>query len=179
MSIVTRELARELTNPHSRLGEPRDRYQPILGTLFPTLSFDWRTPSLHIWHPLSPSRTEIHSYCLVEADAPAWEKEAARRAFQFQYGPAGMRAERDAGLWRSITLRLAGRSDHAFHLRMGLGRERCTDLPGTVADLVSEANQRAFFDWWQRHLAEAHETAGQYMNFRCARTFRASIVDKG
>jgi hypothetical protein len=173
---VTREVAPGLTNPHSRRGESRDRYQPILGTLFPTLSFDWRTPSLHIWHSLSPSKTEIHSYCLVEADAPDWEKEAARRAFQFQYGPAGIRAERDAGLWQSITLRLAGRSDHAFHL---VGRERCTDLPGTVADLVSEANQRACFDWWQRHLAEAHGTASQNIKFQYARTSRASFVDKG
>jgi hypothetical protein len=179
MSIMTSDVDRGPTMPHRQLGEPRDRYRPILGTLFPTLSFDWRTPSLHVWHPLSPSRTEIHSYCLVEADAPAWEKETARRAFQFQYGPAGMRAERDTDLWRSITLRLAGRSDHAFHLRMGLGRERSTDLPGTVADLVSEANQRAFFDWWQRHLAAAHEASGQDMTFRYPHTFRASIVDRG
>lgn len=161
MSVITGEVERGRTDPHGHLGEPRAAFQPILGTLFPTLSFDWRTPSLHVWHPLSPSRTEIHSYCLVDAHAPAWEKEAARRAFQFQYGPAGMRSERDTALWRSITLRLAGRNDHAFHLRMGLGRERRTDLPGTIGDLVSEANQRAFFDWWQRHLAESQEAAGR------------------
>jgi 3-phenylpropionate/trans-cinnamate dioxygenase subunit alpha len=161
MSVMTGEIERGRTNPHRHLGEPRAGFQPILGTLFPTLSFDWRTPSLHVWHPLSPSRTEVHSYCLVDANAPAWEKEAARRAFQFQYGPAGIRSERDTALWRSITLRLTGRIDYAFHLRMGLGRERRTDLPGTVGDLVSEANQRAFFDWWQRHLAESHEAASQ------------------
>jgi hypothetical protein len=160
MAVMTGRFERGRTSPHSRIGGPRAGLEPILGTLFPTLSFDSRTPSLHVWHPLSPSRTEIHSYCLVDADGPAWEKEAARRAFQFQYGPAGIRNVDDAVLWRSIT-RSAGRRDYAFHLRMGLGRERRTDLPGTFGDLVSEANQRAFFDWWQRHLAEPQEAAVQ------------------
>jgi len=169
MAVMTGRVERGRTNPHSQIGEPRISFEPILGTLFPTLSFDWRTPSLHVWHPLSPSRTEIHSYCLVDAHAPAWEKEAARRAFQFQYGPAGIRSEDDAVLWRSITSRSAGRRDYPFHLRMGLGRERRTNLPGTFGDLVSEANQRAFFDWWQRHLVEPQQAVTQI--------HRANVVD--
>jgi 3-phenylpropionate/trans-cinnamate dioxygenase alpha subunit len=162
MSIMTGQGKHgRTTNAHSPMGEPYFGFEPILGSLFPNLSFDWRAPSLHVWHPLSPSRTEIHSYCLVDAAAPAWEKEAARRAFQFQYGPAGLRSERDAALWRSITSRSAGRNDYAYHLCMGLGRERRTDLPGTFGDLVSESNQRAFFDWWQRRLGKPQEASGE------------------
>src|SRR5450631_2944138 len=109
MAVRTGCVERGPTHPLSEMGESCAGFEPILGTLFPTLSFDWQTPSLHVWHPLSPSRTEIHSYCLVNADAPAWEKEGARRAFQFQYGPAGIRSEDQTALWRSITSR-AGRT---------------------------------------------------------------------
>ena len=164
------------TSLRSPMDEPRIGFEPILGSLFPNLSFDWRAPSLHVWHPLSPSRTEIHTYCLVDAAAPVWEKESARRAFQFQYGPAGLRSERDTALWRSITSRSAGRNDYAYHLRMGLGRERRTDLPGIFGDLVSESNQRAFFDWWQQRLGKPREAAGKLHEPLCD---DASIPDKG
>ncbi len=176
MAVMTGRVEPGSTDSHSETDDARAGFEPILGTLFPTLSFDWRTPSLHVWHPLSPSRTEIHSYCLVDANAPAWEKERARRAFQFQYGPAGVRSEDQTVSWRSITSR-AGRMNYPFHLRMGLGRERRAKLPGTFADLVSESNQRAFFDWWQQHLGappEALTRMGQPFS-----NTAVSILDEG
>jgi hypothetical protein len=139
-------------NAEEPLGQPRCGFQPLIGTLFPTLSFDGRTPSLHVWHPVGPSRTEIHSYCLVDTASTTQEKEAARRAFQFQYGPAGLRSEDDIPLWKSITARARGRRDLPLNLQMGLGHERRTNLPGHVNDLISEGNQRQFFAWWQQRL---------------------------
>ncbi|HEY4746457.1 MAG TPA: Rieske 2Fe-2S domain-containing protein, partial [Steroidobacteraceae bacterium] len=34
-------------------------------TLFPNLSFEARTASLQVWHPVAPDRTEVDTWCLV------------------------------------------------------------------------------------------------------------------
>jgi nitrite reductase/ring-hydroxylating ferredoxin subunit len=161
MAIVTPQQTQALSN--SQLGQPRDDFFPTIGTLFPTLSFDWRTPSIHVWHPVGASKTEIHSYCMVEKNAPQHEKERARRAFQFMYGPAGILSQSEPEMWRSITER-ASRNRHVdLNFQMGLGRERRTNIAGSVGDLFSDSNARAFFSWWQQQLASPCDVQGQWL----------------
>lgn len=152
ISIVTQGQAPAAEHSKNALGAPRDGFYPTFGTLFPNLSFDWRIPSLHVWHPRGPSTTEIHSFCIVKKNASADAKEQARRAFQFQYGPAGVQSQRQAEIWRSISARISSETDLVLNIQMGLGRERDANIPGKLADLLSESNQRSFFSWWQERL---------------------------
>ena len=152
ISIVTQGQAPMAGHSKHALGSPRDGFNPTVGTLFPNVSFDWRVPSLHVWHPTGPSTTEIHSFCMVAKNASADAREHARRAFQFQYGPAGMQSQRQSAIWRSISARISPETDLVLNVQMGLGRERDANIPGRLADLHSESNQRCFFSWWQERL---------------------------
>jgi Ring hydroxylating alpha subunit (catalytic domain)/Rieske [2Fe-2S] domain len=141
----------------ARLGAERARgLIPMSGTLFPNLSFDWRTRSLHVWQPRGPAKTEINTYCFADCLAPTAVKDALLKTCQLHYGPAGLRSQDDVGPWSSITERagsvLAQRTP--LNLQMGLGEELKRNLPGRVSDLFSEMNQRSFFAWWEDRLNE-------------------------
>lgn len=144
----------------ARLGADRARgLIPLIGTLFPNLSFDWRTRSLHVWQPRGPAKTEINTYCFVDSAAPDDVKEAMRRACQLHFGPAGLQTQDDVGPWKSLTVK-AGQMlslRAPLNLQMGLGRELQRNLPGRVSDLFSEMNQRGFFAWWEDRLTEGDE----------------------
>ncbi len=144
----------------ARLGADRARsFLPLVATLFPNLSFDWRTRSLHVWQPRGPGKTEINTYCFVDRDAPEAVKDALRKQCQLHFGPAGLRAQDQVGPWISLTERaghmLAQRAP--LNLQMGLGHELKRNLPGRVSDLFSEMNQRSFYAWWEDRLAEVDE----------------------
>ncbi|NIJ09251.1 hypothetical protein FHS31_002883 [Sphingomonas vulcanisoli] len=144
----------------ARLGRDRARAMiPLVGTLFPNLSFDWRTRSLHVWHPRGPTRTEINTYCFADAAAPDEVKDAMRRSCQLHFGPAGLRSADQVEPWSSLTKRsgslLAART--ALNFQMGMGHELKRNLPGRVSDLFSEMNQRHFFEWWESRLTDERE----------------------
>jgi phenylpropionate dioxygenase-like ring-hydroxylating dioxygenase large terminal subunit len=128
---------------------------PLLGAIFPNLTFDGASRAVHVWHPRGPYHTEVRTYCLVDRDASSAAKESLRRACQFYYGPTGLKSEDETVPWQSITsmpTRGVAR-DTLLNLQMGLGRERYhEDLPGRVSDLTSEMNQRFFYYRWQRLL---------------------------
>lgn len=102
---------------------------------FPNLSFHRETSTLQVWHPTAPNRTEVDTWCMVAADATARQRDAARRATQRAWGPAGLLAQDLALHWQSVT-------DGSQGL---LARRH--PLP-----LHQEAGQRAFYAWWQHHL---------------------------
>jgi hypothetical protein len=72
-------------------------------TLFPNLCFEARTASLQVWHPVGPDCTEVDTWCLVAHDATVADRDAARRATQFAWGPAGLLSQDLAVHWQSIT----------------------------------------------------------------------------
>lgn len=144
--------------------DPREGLAPLTAALFPNLMFDSACHSLEVVHPLGATRCEVHSYCLGRAGASADDRQAALRWFQFQSGPGGVKTGARADLWRAVTARARSsrHRDQGLSLRMGLGQERATNLPGSFAPLVSEANQRAFFDWWTRQRALPPREAPQF-----------------
>jgi len=109
-------------------------------TLFPNLSFEARTASLQVWHPVAPDRTEVDTWCLVAHDATPADRDAARRATQFAWGPAGLLSQDLAVHWQSITETSKG----------ALARRH----PLTLRD---DPGQRAFYAWWQARLSAANE----------------------
>ena len=138
-----------------RIGEERGRKMvPLTGTLFPNLSFDWRSRSLHVWQPRGAQLTEVNTYCFADRAAPDLVKAAMRRSCQLHFGPAGLKVQDQVGPWTALTERsgqlLAG--GYPLNLQMGLGRELRLNIPGQVSDLFSEMNQRSFFSWWEDRL---------------------------
>jgi hypothetical protein len=147
----------------ARLGMYRAQaITPLIGTLFPNLSFDWRTRSLHVWHPRGPAKTEIQTWCFADRGAPPEVKEAIRKSCQLHFGPAGLQSQDDVGPWQSVTTRagqlLAQRAP--LNLQMGLGHEISMNIPGRVSGLFSEMNQRSFFAWWEDRLDQFAELPG-------------------
>ena len=109
-------------------------------TLFPNLSFEPRTASLQVWHPVAPDRTEVDTWCLVAQDATPADRDTARRATQFAWGPAGLLSQDLAVHWQSITETSRGI----------LARRH----PLTLHD---DPGQRTFYAWWQARLSAANE----------------------
>jgi 3-phenylpropionate/trans-cinnamate dioxygenase subunit alpha len=131
---------------------------PLIGGVFPNLTFDWRTHSMHLWHPRGPDETQVWTYCLVDKLAPSEVKAAIRRDCQFRFGPAGIDGQEDVVPWQAITeiskRRVA--KGYPLNLQMGLGREGFhEDLPGKVTHIYSEMNQRYFYRRWQNALDAA------------------------
>ncbi len=122
-------------------------------TLFPNLSFETRTASLQVWHPVAPDRTEVDTWCLVAHDATPADRDAARRATQFAWGPAGLLSQDLAVHWQSITETSKG----------ALARRH----PLTLRD---DPGQRAFYAWWQARLSAANERPDQPPTLSLRRT---------
>jgi hypothetical protein len=137
--------------------------RPLAATLFPNLSFDGPTQTLHVWHPTGPSVTDVDTYCLVGRDHTAAAKEAARQRCQFHFGPTGLQSGDHERVWESITAASRGllARRHRLSLRRGMGGERKLNIPGLGADLASEMNQRSFFAWWEAELAKEPRMDGR------------------
>ena len=113
-------------------------------TLFPNLSFEAGTASLQVWHPVAADRTEVDTWCVVAQHATPAERDAARRATQFAWGPAGLLSQDLAVHWQSITETSRGALARRHRLTLH-------DDPG----------QRAFYAWWQTRLSAANERPEQ------------------
>lgn len=137
----------------ANLGEVRaKKIFPLFGGVFPNLTFDWRTHSVHLWLPRGPDKVQVWTYCLVDRLAPADVKAAIRRDCQFRFGPAGLEGQEDFVAWQAITELSKPRvaQSQQLNLQMGLGHEGFhEELPGMVSQIYSEMNQRYFYSRWQ------------------------------
>ncbi|HLF77727.1 MAG TPA: SRPBCC family protein [Dehalococcoidia bacterium] len=134
-----------------RLGPVRARFRPLLGVVFPNLSFHCASGSLRVWHPQAPQSSQVWTYCLVERAAAADEREAVRSRCQWTFGPAGIQTQEDAAVWSEVNrnLRTLRASRMSIAIRQGLGRDRFhEDLPGRLGDAASEINERYFYKNW-------------------------------
>lgn len=129
--------------------DPRDAMIPLMATLFPNISFDARGNALHVWHPRGPTETEVQTFALAGRNESLEVKRARRRRCQALFGPAGLIAQDQHAVWSSISANARSRTARTLNLQGGWGGERRANLPGRLADLASEMNQRAFYGWWQ------------------------------
>ncbi|MSQ32558.1 MAG: aromatic ring-hydroxylating dioxygenase subunit alpha [Dehalococcoidia bacterium] len=137
----------------ARLGEVRARQQALgIGTIFP--NFTWHSsPTVRIWHPRGPFKTEIWSYCLVDKKAPAEIKNIMKRNYIMRFGPAGTMEQDDANNWSQSTT--IGKSPRAqkvqLNMQMGIGHEFTNEThPGVLGHAVSETNWRGFYGWYAK-----------------------------
>lgn len=140
-----------------RLGPERDQIlQSLLaanGTVFPNFSFLYLPGYLtfRVWHPKGPGKMEVWAWSVVEKGMPKEFKEMASRAYLNQFGPGGIFEQDDAEMWPLCGETAIGRVSrrYALNYQMGLGREeRREEMPGRVAKVLSELNQRNFYQRW-------------------------------
>jgi phenylpropionate dioxygenase-like ring-hydroxylating dioxygenase large terminal subunit len=140
-----------------------ERMNNLHGNLFPNLSFLISSithrgrlishTTMHQFQPKGPDRTEVHSWFLVERDAPDEWKERSRQAYILTFGTSGIFAQDDAENFADITAGSRGPLAARLSLSyaMGLGRETAKGFPGpgeVYEGKYCEANARAFYARW-------------------------------
>jgi phenylpropionate dioxygenase-like ring-hydroxylating dioxygenase large terminal subunit len=138
-----------------RLGD-KARLLPFTGTIFPNASYHGRQPrALCVWHPISPTQTEIWRFFLVDADAPAAVKDLLRHYYMRYSGPAGMTEQDDMENWNYATAASRGTiaRRYPYNYQQSLGRVQDGEpVPGRVSTQITEESARGFYRVWQRYL---------------------------
>ena len=142
----------------TRLGETRARLGIIAGNVFPNFSLVPQMFTIRVSHPRGPGSTEMWSYCLVPAAAPAEVRATLVSGYLRVFGPGGMVESEDGDNWVGMTAgaACARTDDRPLHVGLGLGSEYTSkEYPGSLAPLISEHNQRGFWKTWRRWVAGA------------------------
>lgn len=122
------------------------------GTIFPNTSFHSMQPrSIGLFHPISPTETEIWRLYIVDKDAPQAVKDATLHYNMRYHGPGGMTESDDMENWSCATESCGGpvTSQMDFNYQMGLGHAKpVPHLPDAVYADVTEEGARAFYRQW-------------------------------
>lgn len=125
-------------------------------TIFPNMSFHALQPrSIGLFHPISPTETEIWRMYLVDADSPP-EVKAATQHYNISYhGPAGMAESDDMENWSCATESCVSPQARLldFNYQMGIGHvEKAPYLDDAVYADYSEEGARAYYRQWGRFM---------------------------
>src|SRR5665213_1513342 len=73
---------------------------PMLGTVFPNMSFHAQQPrTILVAHPAGPRKTEMWRVYFVDKDAPPEVRDFLRRYYMRYSGPGGMTEQDDMENW--------------------------------------------------------------------------------
>ncbi|HZP26875.1 MAG TPA: aromatic ring-hydroxylating dioxygenase subunit alpha [Dehalococcoidia bacterium] len=137
-----------------RHGPVKGNIWPVNGTVFPNFSYVLLEPmsTIRVWHPRGPNAIEIWSWAIVDKVAPPSIKSLlAAYCVRGQAGPAATFEQDDGENWNQCTESSRGHfvKTLPFNYEMGQGHEhRDEDLPGMIADMPNENNQRNFYRAW-------------------------------
>lgn len=140
----------------ARLGELRAQMVGSISSVnvFPNLSFLPGQNTFRTWQPRGPHRTELHTWVLVNRNAPQNVKDAWRKGAMMTFSPAGVFEMDDGENWEGATRSNAGVVTRRQPLHYGLGmrsRVEHPELPGEVhLGQVNDANQRALYRRWSQ-----------------------------
>jgi phenylpropionate dioxygenase-like ring-hydroxylating dioxygenase large terminal subunit len=140
-----------------------------VGNIFPNLSFlqvmiqgDPDTPptaflNMRVWQPLSPDRTRIMSFVLIEKEASPEQRKASLETYVRTFGPSGIFEQDDMENLEECTRINGGKvaQRHPLHHGMGLHMPPIDSFPGpgTVWPAsFGETAQLAFYQSWQDRL---------------------------
>ncbi len=136
------------------LGPRTHLIEPIVGTCFPNLSFEFFT--MRVWHPRGPQKTEVWSWCFVDKAAPEHLKREMQLFHSRRFGPGGAFEQDDGENWNQCTYASNGRISRRqeFNYSMGLGHERYDEnVPGLTCESPSEVRQRNLYSRWAELMA--------------------------
>jgi hypothetical protein len=111
--------------------------------------------SIGLFHPISPTETEIWRIYLVDKDAPQAVKDATHHYNIRYHGPAGMAESDDMENWSCATEACQGTMARTmdFNYQMGIGHvDPVPHLPDGVYADFSEEGARAFYRQWGRFM---------------------------
>jgi 3-phenylpropionate/trans-cinnamate dioxygenase alpha subunit len=135
-----------------RLGPERIPLSTGVITVFPNLSFHG-SPSIRVWHPCGPDKTEVWSWCIVDKDAPPDVKEEMRTNYLRTFSMAGVAEQDDGENWNQCTASSKGviSRRYPFNYAMGMRYETSNeDYPGVLGPHITEVNQRGFYAHWSK-----------------------------
>lgn len=122
--------------------------------VFPNFSFLPGQNTFRTWQPKGPHRTELHTWVLVNRNAPQEVKDAWRKGAMMTFSPSGVFEMDDGENWEHATRSNQGVVTRRQRLYYGLGSGTAIDhpeLPGNVhRGQVNDANQRAFYRRWSQ-----------------------------
>lgn len=145
---------------------------PTHATLFPNLSFlnapgvfsSTAPPApyltMRVWRPISATKTEIWSWCMVESDAPQSFKDTSYKAYLISFGASGTLEQDDTENWQGITRAAKGTLGSKMYLNYSMGEQRHQPMedwpgPGKAYPMdYSEFAQRAFWRTWLAQLKD-------------------------
>jgi len=130
-----------------------------VGTVFPNMSIIsfFGFTSIRVWHPLSAKEMLVHSYGLVEKNAPQSVRELTRKAMGLTFSPSGIFEQDDGVAWGDIARFQGGpiRSKHPFNYQMGKGHgKRMEDKPGLIGTCSTEIGVFGLYEKWQELMSQ-------------------------
>ncbi|MCU1373694.1 MAG: Aromatic-ring-hydroxylating dioxygenase, alpha subunit-like protein [Actinomycetia bacterium] len=138
----------------ARIGALRTRMVGSIssGNLFPNFSFLPGVNTFRVWHPRGPHELELHTWILVNRDAPQEVKDAYRRGAMLTFSPGGVFEMDDGENWEAVTRLSRGPQARrqSLHYSLGLGSEiEHPELPGTVYQhQINDSCHRGFYRRW-------------------------------
>ncbi len=129
-----------------------------VGTVFPNmsiLSFMGFT-TVRVWHPRGPREIHVHSYGLVERDAPDEVRDITRKAMGLTFSPSGIFEQDDGVAWGDIADFQGGpvRGQYPLNYQMGRGHgRRMDDKPGLIHPPSTEIGVFGLYEKWREMMS--------------------------
>lgn len=116
--------------------------------------------NLRLHTPVSPTRTRMWSWLMIDADADAEYTKLSYENYVRTFGPGGIFDQDDMENWEDCTRASLGPAarQHTLHHRMGLGRPVDTTWPGpgkAYQGSYGEMTQRSWYAAWLRNMTAA------------------------
>lgn len=137
-----------------RLGKIRSRMIGAVSSanLFPHFSFLPGHCSFRTWHPKGAGMIELHTWVLVNKNAPDRIKDLYRKGVMRTFSPSGVLEMDDGENWENCTNVNNGFVTRHQKLHYGLGMNSQTTHPELKGELhqrkYNDANQRLFYSQW-------------------------------
>lgn len=137
-----------------RLGKLRSRMIGSVSSanVFPHFAFLPGHNSFRTWHPKGPAGIELHTWVLVNKDAPHSIKELYRKGVMRTFSPSGVLEMDDGENWENCTSVNRGHVTRLQRLHYGLGMKSRTKHDELKGELhlrkYNDANQRLFYKKW-------------------------------
>jgi len=160
-SPITAEYFQECWQRRVKLMGKRAGITPMLGTVFPNMSFHAQQPrTILVSHPRGPSLTEMWRVYFVDKEAPKEARDFLRRYYMRYSGPGGMTEQDDMENWSYASEASQGliARRYPYHYKSGLGTgTKHAVVPGIVTEepITSEQNPRMLYRRWAEFMDAA------------------------
>jgi ethylbenzene dioxygenase alpha subunit len=152
--LVIDYMKSRIESVRDRLGSLRSRMWGAVSSanVFPNFAFLPGYCTFRIFVPKGPHQTELHTWCLVNKNAPEEVKQAYRHGCMRTFSPSGVLEMDDGENWEQSTAMQSGFVTRQGKLHYGLGahtRIEHDELPGIIhKGQMNDANQLLFYQRW-------------------------------